>query len=560
MSRVLGDVYKSQVYDMLSSNEFAARVGTVLNTNFNSIATCSDGTSITDQFNCALTVPSNCPGWTKHNSSITDTSAQQGFSYITLPGSDTFTIQPIAMNFRETNAPVTNLFEFFRFESVTVAFTTSSDSGSLHSNRDFETGIVYMDDYGRSSTVLVSEYNTIFIPPDKSTSKNQIQTTINSLPPSWASRYKMVVKPSKTGYETIYSNFIYVRPSNNHVYFKLEGDNQNKVEKGQKLIVKRDVNGALLRLATCEVLDASAEAEDFLDGAGEMGTGTYQLPGLYMIINSQNFNITITDSETSVIDFGTYIYFSDIDDYRLPFVGYPIHITTPGTGGNPDTYELYTIPAGSIMDIKLKMGRNEAAWGCEGYNYVWEKQFVASQDYDNVYEWWVGDDIDPGNGIWTTGGETHNPIFNDIIYDAASPIPVAASVVSILMPVEQWHPYFRFWQPGFTGSIDATLPMYLCFKNAIRGCDNLIGSDGHSQIELEMVITRANNLFVFETEPADANADIFYDASQDFPITGGYHMAGSADGDQNQTAVQDAIILLPFMDCYSFGNLSLIHI
>ena len=93
---------------MVSSSEYQARFGTVLNSNFQPISTCASGTSVTDNFNWALSVPTNCPGWTKHNSSITDASAQQGWAITTTPGSNNVSFLPIAMNFRETNAPATN--------------------------------------------------------------------------------------------------------------------------------------------------------------------------------------------------------------------------------------------------------------------------------------------------------------------------------------------------------------------------------------------------------------------------------------------------------------------
>ena len=48
------------------------------------------------------------------------------------------------------------MYEYFRIVSGT-AFTLPVLylilGSSLHSNRDYETGIVYMDDYGRASTV-----------------------------------------------------------------------------------------------------------------------------------------------------------------------------------------------------------------------------------------------------------------------------------------------------------------------------------------------------------------------------------------------------------------------
>ena len=97
-------------------------------------------------------------------------------------------------------------YEYFRIASGEAAFTSSGDTGSLHSNRDFATGIVYLDDYGRASTVLTSNFNTISIPAVDSIRLNAIQATVENYAPSWAQRYKFVVKPSKGSYETIFSN------------------------------------------------------------------------------------------------------------------------------------------------------------------------------------------------------------------------------------------------------------------------------------------------------------------------------------------------------------------
>ena len=70
------------------------------------------------------------------------------------------------------------------------------------------------------------------MPPSASVDQNRIKINIENYPPAWASKYKFVLKPSEGGYETIYSNFYYQSSSTRVIYFKLEGDNQNKVQKG----------------------------------------------------------------------------------------------------------------------------------------------------------------------------------------------------------------------------------------------------------------------------------------------------------------------------------------
>ncbi len=192
-------------YDFFSSSLFADRIGTIFGTNIQPIATADQGNSLTDFFNNALSSPAvGTFPFVKFNSGITDATIQQGFRLSNFaPGSSTCDIQLIAMNYRATDntdpaAPiVTNLFEYFRFVSVSGGFTTDLDTGSLHSDRDFETGIVYSDEYGRSSTVLVSEYNTVYVEPGNSVTANSIQVAVSSRAPYWAERYKFVVKPSK---------------------------------------------------------------------------------------------------------------------------------------------------------------------------------------------------------------------------------------------------------------------------------------------------------------------------------------------------------------------------
>lgn len=65
---------------------------------------------------------------------------------------------------------------------------------------------------------------------------------------------------------------------------------------------------------------------------------------------------------------------------------------------------------------------------------------------------------------------------------------------------------------------------------------------------------RASQLTVFETMPTEPDLDIFYEGSQTFDIKGGKHFSGNAPGDQNQTAVDPAIVNLNFSNCISFGN------
>lgn len=565
-SMVLDQDYQT-VYDLCSSALFlnAVGTGTLADGRFNPLATADQGSSFTDIFNNELSSPALECTFSKFNSSITDTTQQQGIALTGVsPGSTTFELQLIAMNYRatdQTQTPpvVTNIFEYFRFVMVETSFTSDIDTSSLHSNRDFETGIVYMDEYARASTVLVSEYNTVYISPANSVNVNKIQVQLSSLPPYWASKYKFVVKPSLGTYNTIFSNFYYVRPSDNMIFFKLEGDNANKVEKGETLIVKADVDGPLTRVEKVKVLEVAPQSTDFLKDAGEAGFDeSSQLSGLYMEVKNQNFNVTIPDD--SVVEFGNQKAGAGSTSgcgsiTILKNVGYPCFLTD--ADGNTTNYD---VPGGSVIKLYFRHHRRQGSRSCEERTWTWEQQFVATRDYADLKRWYDGDNIninlaEPGA---TAGWDTDETpaVYNSQYFPVSTPpgLPFFNNPYGFANNLPcSWQSNLGFCQdiPG-----DPSSPLYFGILNGTPGCNRLFGSNRKSSVEVEIVVFRANTLMVFESEPDDANPELYYDASEMYDIEGGFHMSGTdvENGDQNQTATQDAVITLNFSDCYTFGN------
>ena len=556
------DANYSSVYDFLTSTLFeeAIGTGTLADARFMPLATADTGSSLTDLFNNFLVTPALSCVFTKFNSSITDPTSQQGFALTGVsPGSNTFELQVIAMQYQSPDGGVTtNIFEFFRFISGTVFFSKDNDTSSLHSNRDYETGIVYMDDYGRASTVLVSEYNTIYIEPADSVNINSVQVQITSTAPYWAKKYKFVLKPSLGTYNTIFSNFYYIRPSDNMVFFKLEGDNANKVSKGETLIVKADVSGALTRVEKVNVLDITSESSDFLRLAGEQGfdEDSSQLAGLYMNVKNQNFNISIPND--SIIEIGSQETASSAFGCTTNrSIGYPCFTTQYDSAGVITGTTNYSIPGGSVIKLYIRANRANVKLGCDPKEWLWEESYVASTDYNDLKAWYDGDNINvatasPGNitGMENDGDPSgdYYPSYYAPTVPGGNPYNYAGTV-----PCRVWRIGIGFAQavPG-----DVTSPLYFGVNSGVKGCERL-GSNRKASIEVDLVIFRANTLMVFESEPLDANPDLYYDSSEMFDIdSNGFHLSGSNTdlGDQNQTASQDAVVNLDFADVYSFGN------
>lgn len=191
-----------------------------------------------------------------------------------------------------------------------------SPSETAKSNTDYEVGIAYLDEYGRSTTVVTSDNNSVYVNPIDSKNENKLTATINSLAPSFAKYYRFYVKQSKSSDYDIISpvNFY---PDGDFLWVRLEGDDKNKIKEGDYLLIKRDVTGVKKNAIKCKVLDQGFKEKDFLEETAEDGT-LQQESGYYIKIASSGANFTnftstthyATDfdstSETWIIQSGTY--------------------------------------------------------------------------------------------------------------------------------------------------------------------------------------------------------------------------------------------------------------
>ena len=106
-------------------SDFENAIGTIESTNFEPMATADQGFSLTDRFNAALVPPQITCAFTKNISSVTSSTVQQGFQISGTPGSSSFTIQLLAMNYTNTTGGVTsNMYEYFRFIRFITFYTT----------------------------------------------------------------------------------------------------------------------------------------------------------------------------------------------------------------------------------------------------------------------------------------------------------------------------------------------------------------------------------------------------------------------------------------------------
>lgn len=506
----------SSVYELATSQEFIDAIST-----HKVYADACTGTSVTDAFNCQIIAKS---GWTEIGTGIID--ATGSFTISSSLGSDIISIQIPAIKFGFETSPgvFVYAYEYLSNTNTSASFSAIGSNQSLHSNRDYEVAIVYMDEYSRSSTALVDTNNTIFVPPYNSDKKNYIRASIKSKAPSWATKYKFVVKPSKSQYQVVYSN-VFFQEDSGFTWFKLEGDNRSKVQEDSTLIVKADSNGVMKSLIKTKVLALEAQPRDFIkDNKNSAGQDIIEPAGMYMRLKASNFSSEYT--ENSFIDEGE---ISEAGSYAN--LNYPCYIDNPlfGQAGELQ-FAPYDIPAGSLININFTLTRDAAGDSCGNRTYVFNKSFTASQYYTSLYNFIISDQINLEAGDSTGGDATVNK--NDFNKNLVSPY---TGNINAIPGTNQ----YEFQYDTTNGRL------FFVIKSGTPNC-----SGKKSRVICHIQVQRTESLIVFETEAADANDETYFEGSESFDIINGYHQGNVT----NQSSGIPAVVDLNFFDCFSFGN------
>ena len=228
-------------------------------------------------------------------------------------------------------------------ENLAIDFTLSLESKetsqvgtpSFHSDRDYEVGIVYLDDYGRMSTVLTpnvsnpqgdSDSNTLYIPPANSDTINDLRVSINHSPPEFASKYRIYIKQGKSdNYATIFPVIFY--RDGTDFYFFIQRPEVNKVDVGSFIYMK-NINGIATNSSQqFRVLEVEVKEEDFLGGS--------EFPGLYFKISDNRGALSIDQYEGEWDGSGTTGDYGDGKKSNV-FSYIQTDRVYPGTDGTPN--------------------------------------------------------------------------------------------------------------------------------------------------------------------------------------------------------------------------------
>ena len=133
----------------------------------------------------------------------------------------------------------------------TVSFIAENTASELspkstwRSDRDYEIGIIYGDEYGRTTTVVTSQDNSIYIPPVNAVTANKLKLQINNTAPCWATNFRVVIKQSKLSYYTLFPIIFYA--DGTYRYILINGSDIDKVNVGDYVTIKSDTGGPTLK-------------------------------------------------------------------------------------------------------------------------------------------------------------------------------------------------------------------------------------------------------------------------------------------------------------------------
>lgn len=159
--------------------------------------------------------------------------------------------------FQNIDEPIDIVLDYTSVDNISA----SAPIQTFKSDRDYEMAIVYLDKYGRMTTPLTSEDNTIYIPSSKSNKGNSLQLEIKNDPPSWATNYRLYIKQSKGDYYNIFPLYMYALGE--YRYFLINESDRDKIPVGDYLIFKSVANGPTFSNKKYKVLELKPQLDNF---------------------------------------------------------------------------------------------------------------------------------------------------------------------------------------------------------------------------------------------------------------------------------------------------------
>jgi hypothetical protein len=155
--------------------------------------------------------------------------------------------------------------------------STSNPLSTWKSGMDYEVALLYSDGYGRLTTALTCEDNSIHVPLTKSSDANVITLKIRNNPPCWATHYRIALKQSRGKYYNIFPILFYA--DGVYRYLLINDSDKDKFAVGDYITVKSTLFTGGPSVKKYKILEFEAKGSNFISAGS-----TAEIPGLYIKI------------------------------------------------------------------------------------------------------------------------------------------------------------------------------------------------------------------------------------------------------------------------------------
>jgi hypothetical protein len=159
-----------------------------------------------------------------------------------------------------------NVYSDPEFE-VSITGRKDSYKRTIKSDRTYQLGVVYMDEYGRQTPVLSNDSATYKIDKANSIAKNKFQIKLNNQPPAWATHFKYFVKDVAGEYYNLAADRFYEDKENGFTYVSFPSSDRNKVTEQNYLLLKKyhgSDEAALFEDNRYKVIDIFSDPPEFV--------------------------------------------------------------------------------------------------------------------------------------------------------------------------------------------------------------------------------------------------------------------------------------------------------
>ena len=192
---------------------------------------------------------------------------------------------------QDCNGDNININFALAIKQPTLLPTILNPMSTWRSDRDLEFALLYSDEYGRLTTALTCDTNSVYIPPANSTSANQLLLRINHTAPCWATNYRIAVKQGQSKVYNVFPIIYYVTGA--YRYFLINDSDVDKVKVGEYIIFKSDPDGPTQSNKKYKILE--------LESKNTGGIISGSIPGVYFKIKVDSLSQFSPSAVTTAI-------------------------------------------------------------------------------------------------------------------------------------------------------------------------------------------------------------------------------------------------------------------